>query len=69
MADNGIERALGRIEGKLDGLIASVNHQRGDIENQRKRVNALERWRTGVHYVAAFVVSIAAAVVAYFKQG
>lgn len=70
-----ILRAIGRLEGKFDthaeAIIASVSRQRVDIEDQEERLRFLEKWRTGVHFVAAFIVtvpSILGAVWAWLKH-
>ena len=40
-----IMRALGTIEGKLDGVSGSVVRQREDHENLEVRTRVLENWR------------------------
>jgi len=50
-----IMRALGRIEGKLDGVVASQVRLRGDHEAVEGRVRTLENWRW-------YIIGIAAAV-------
>lgn len=40
-----VHRALGRLEGKLDALLAQTTTDRSDNEKLRSRVAKLEAWR------------------------
>lgn len=61
MSDN-IERAIGRIEAKLDALLDTQVLQRRAHEKLASRVGVLERWRTGMVAIGAFVAAVFSAV-------
>lgn len=41
-----VNRALGRLEGKLDALLQQSASDRSDTDKLRARVSKLENWRT-----------------------
>lgn len=74
MSDN-IERALGRVEGKLDGILAELRSQREDTKKLDERVDALERdQHTGKFVLSAlaafvgFVASNITGILSWFKS-
>ena len=61
MSETNIERALGRVEGKLDGLLAEVRSQRDEQRKIDERVDALEKDQ----HTGKFVLSALAALVGF----
>ena len=60
--DEDIKYMLGRLEGKVDALIASVQKQNSDIQEHEKRIRILETskaWVLGWSSAAAILVSLA----------
>jgi len=60
--DEDIKYMLGRLEGKVDALIASVQKQNSDIQEHEKRIRILETskaWVLGWSASAAILVSLA----------
>ena len=65
MSDN-IERALGRIEGKLEGMSDSLKLAKEEadktMDNHGTRIGSLERWQArvlGISAAAIFIVGLA----------
>lgn len=61
-----VERSLGRLEGKLDGLVASQKQANEALDRLENRTSTLERWRSqmlGGAAVAGFVSGIIAKLV------
>ena len=44
--DHNLDRALGRLEGKVDALLQLTVDHNNDLAHVRTRIEALERWRT-----------------------
>lgn len=63
--DHELILAIGRLEGKVDLLLASTTATTAEVVILRDRVTALERWRSGL--VGAWAV--VAALVAYLMKG
>lgn len=63
MSDN-LERAVGRIEGKLDGLLAELRSQRETTGRLDERVDALEKDQ----HTGKFVLSMLAAFVGFLAS-
>lgn len=60
MTDPNIERALGRIEGKLDELRASIDRQDERLDNHSSRLRAVENrqhWFLGIGALSAALVA------------
>lgn len=53
-----LNRALGRVEGKLDSLIDLVKAQGVRTDAHDKRLSSLERWRTWSAGVGATVAGL-----------
>ena len=67
--DEDIKYMLGRLEGKVDALIASVQKQNSDIQEHEKRIRILETskaWVLGWSSAAAILVSL---VIQYLFKG
>jgi len=69
-----IERSLGRLEGKVDGINTRLDRINGSISNHDKRINELEdsvsnmEGKAGIiGALVAFIVSLAAIVIKFFK--
>lgn len=58
-----IMRSLGRIEGKVDGLRASVERQRQDHEQLEGRTRSLENWRW--YIIGLFSLSVISGLVGF----
>ena len=59
--DEDIKYMIGRLEGKVDALIASVQKQHVDIQEHEKRIRVLETskaWILGWSSAAAILVSV-----------
>ena len=59
--DEDIKYMIGRLEGKVDALIASVQKQHGDIQEHEKRIRVLETskaWVLGWSSAAAILISV-----------
>lgn len=50
-----VMRSLGRIEGKVEGILIEQKKQKKDMERVTKRVGALEKYRAKVAGLAAAV--------------
>lgn len=48
MSEEGLQRDLGRIEGKLDAVIERLDRQDTKEDSQDRRLQSLERWRSGL---------------------
>jgi archaellum component FlaC len=58
-----IERSLGRLEGKVDGIINTQQEAKESLDRLENRTSTLERWRSqmlGGAAVAGFVASLIA---------
>ena len=53
-----IQRALGRIEGKQDAMLAQLERGTERMDKHDKRLGALERWRTWSTGVGATLAGI-----------
>ena len=43
-----VNRALGRLEGKLDSVLSQMTADRSDSDKLRRRVEKLELWRSAL---------------------
>tara|TARA_R100001143_G_scaffold60467_1_gene59981 strand:- start:701 stop:919 length:219 start_codon:yes stop_codon:yes gene_type:complete len=60
--EDGIRYMLGKLEGKIDALISSVQKQTSDIQEHEKRLRILETskaWVLGWSSAAAILASVA----------
>jgi len=60
--EEGLRYMIGKLEGKIDALIASVQRQTMDIQEHEKRIRILETskaWILGWSSAAAILVSLA----------
>lgn len=64
MSETNIERALGRVEGKLDGILAELRSQRDEQRKLDERVDALEKDQ----HTGKFVLSMLAAFVGFLAS-
>lgn len=58
-----MERSLGRLEGKVDGMIVAQQEAKGSLDRLENRTATLERWRAqmlGGAAVAGFVAGLVA---------
>lgn len=58
-----IERSLGRLEGKVDGIINTQQEAKESLDRLENRTSTLERWRSqmlGGAAVAGFVAGLVA---------
>jgi phage shock protein A len=62
MADD-IQRTLGRLESKLDAVLATQNTTNDRLNNHSARISVLERWQSKVLGAVAIVSLIAGALV------
>jgi len=70
-----IERALGRLEGKVDGMNQRLDKINGNLESHAKKIDRLENQvavikgkSTMLGAIAGFLVSVIAAMVAFFRK-
>ena len=67
--DSTIRYMLGKLEGKIDSLISSVQEQTSDIQEHEKRIRILETskaWAIGWASAAAILISL---IVQYLFKG
>ena len=60
--------ALGRLEGKVDALIAQQLRTQDTLEELDRRVRQLENSRTLILGVCTVLATIASFIVSYYKQ-
>lgn len=56
MSTESIERTLGRLEAKVDALLASQEQSESRANSHSKRIGKLENWRSGLTYAYAVLV-------------
>ena len=69
MRDDRLERTLGRLEEKIDGIANTLQSHLDGIKSNEKRVNSLERTRDrqwGGAKVLGVVLSVFAAIAGWF---
>ncbi len=67
MSEQDIQRALGRIEGHLEGIVGDVKELKEEQVITSTRLSSIENWKssvTGLAGVVAFVVSLVVTFVA-----
>lgn len=59
MPDTDIQRALGRIEGKLDGVLLTQSHQHTRLNDHSGRLDKIEKrtamWAGGIATVSSLI--------------
>lgn len=55
---NQIMRAIGQLEGKIDGIIERLEKINGTISKQGESITSLQNWRSGIVAVIAFLAFV-----------
>lgn len=63
MNGDSLDRALGRIEGKVDMVLGSLGRLRGDLQAHDTRIRFLENWRWWVLGIATGVGALSSVIV------
>lgn len=66
---NNLERSVGRIEGKLDGILAHLDKINSAIEGHDRRIDGLEQENARAKGIAAgisFVISVIVGIITFF---
>ncbi len=69
MNDDDIRYALGRLEGKVDAILANQSILTNRLDEHDKRIGNLEMYKAWQLGASAVVASLVASCIAYFRGG